>query len=88
MSRQIIEILPQLLHQHIGVSFYTVLRYVQITMSIYLQRLVDSGDHAPGTGMVSLVPTQACSEFSLELHLLSVHQWLPEQGPLAHVIDP
>ena len=81
-GRQIIEIPPQLLQSTHRCPFSIVLRYLQITMSIYLQRLADSDDHAPGTGMVSPVPTQACSEFSLELHLSSVHQRLPDFGPL------
>ena len=43
---QIIKILPQLLQSTHRSQFSTVLRYLQNTMSIYLQRLVDSDDHA------------------------------------------
>jgi len=46
MGRQIIEIPPQLLQSTHRSQFSTVLRYLQNTMSIYLQRLVDSDDHA------------------------------------------
>ena len=49
-------------------------------MSIYLQRLAGSDDHALGTGMVSPVPMQARSEFALELHPPSVHQWFTQVG--------
>ena len=52
-------------------------------MSIYLQRLADSDDHALGTGMVSPIPMQARSESSPELHPSLVHQRLLGQGPLA-----
>ena len=72
-GRQIIKIPSQLLQSTHRSQFSTILRYLQITMSIYLQRLADSDDHAPPTGMVSLVLTQAHSEFSPELHPLSVH---------------